>query len=210
MRSSTVIEKRATGPPTGGGRWAGNGSSERPPCARSKRRRRSGAAAEARDGRRSAPAESAPRPPRSRLRRDFAASWRAGGRSTAQSSRSGSRARVSITASWYASTVWYSHPVVFCVGCRASFSAVPFENLPLAAFAEIAHSSLRAPSLERGKSTARRFAGAPIGDSLPEERNGLLRTRWRSESGPARASVTPSLHRRAGPPAVRRSTTLTA
>ena len=110
VRSSTVISKRATVPPTGAGRWAGNGTSVRPPCARSRRLRRSGAAAELRDGRKRAPAESAPRPPRSMLRRDVAGSCKAAGRCTARSSLSGSLAPVSIAALLELIDGVYAHP----------------------------------------------------------------------------------------------------
>ena len=100
-------------------------------------------------------------------------------------------------------------PVVLCLGCRASFSVNPFENLPPPARPEAAINGL-APSLGWGKSTARPFRRRWRRGLIAGGAERSLRTRWRSGSGPARASVKPSLHRRAGPPAVRRRTTLTA
>ena len=101
-------------------------------------------------------------------------------------------------------------PVVLCLGCRASFGANPFENLPPSLLARKRRSTALAPSLGWGKSTAGPFRRRWWRGLIAGGAERSLRTRWRSGSGPARASVKPSLHRRAGPPAVRRRTTLTA
>ena len=210
VRSSTVISKRATVPPTGAGRWAGNGTSVRPPCARSRRLRRSGAAAELRDGRKRAPAESAPRPPRSMLRRDVAGSCKAAGRCTARSSLSGSLAPVSIAALLELIDGVYAHPSLSVWVVAPVSVPILLKTFRLTARPKARAINGLAPSLGWGKSTAGLFRRRRRRGLIAGGAERPLRTRWRSGSGPARASVTPSLHRRAGPPAVRGRTTLTA
>ena len=193
----------------GGRKWAGNGTSVRPPCARSRRLRRSGAAAELRDGRRGRLWRARPDRRGACSVATSQAAARQPVRCTARSSLSGSLAPVFIAALLELIDGVYAHPSFF-VWVVAPVSA----SILLKTFRLCSPGSgdQRPRALPRVGEIAGRTVSPPLaaGTHSGGAERSLSHPLAKRERPCSRVSVKPSLHRRAGPPAVRRRTSLTA